>query len=91
MITLIGTLFAGLFIGYLARGRRWTLWAGKSVSGTVYVLLFLMGVGVGGNRELLANLSAVGAEALLLSLSATAGSVALGAWVYKKLVQKGGR
>lgn len=91
MITLIGTLFAGLFIGYLARGRRWTRWAGKSVSGTVYALLFLMGVGVGGNKELLANLSAVGVEALLLSLSAAAGSVAVGAWVYKKLVQRGSR
>lgn len=91
MITLIGTLFAGLFIGYLARGRRWTLWAGKSVSGTVYILLFLMGIGVGGNRELLANLSAVGAEALVLSLSATAGSIAVGAWMYKKLLERGNR
>lgn len=49
----------------------------------------LMGIGVGGNRELLANLSAVGAEALALSLSAAAGSIAVGAWMYKKLLERG--
>ena len=52
-------------------------------------MLFLMGIGVGGNRELLANLSAVGAEALALSLSAAAGSIAVGAWMYKKLLERG--
>ena len=43
-----------------------------------------MGVSVGGNRTLLAGLSSLGSDALVLAIAGTLGSVWVGTWVYRR-------
>lgn len=55
---------------------------------TVVVLLFVMGVEIGANDDLLANLPSLGGTALAVAAAATCGSLAA-AWVAYGLLFKG--
>lgn len=84
MLSIIAAMAVGVAAGYALRHRRWTKYLDRAILGTVALLLFLMGVSVGGNRSLLAGLSSLGVDALVLAAAGTLGSVLTGAWVYRK-------
>ena len=85
MFTVIGLMFGGMILGYLFR-RQQLSWIRK------VMLLFLLGVEVGGNRRIMEGLTTLGAEALAVTLACILGSClcawGLWYWVYKR---KGGR
>lgn len=75
MVILSGLLL-GIGFGYLVRRReRVVVASGRIMGWSVYLLLFLLGVSVGGNEVLLRSLPELGKQALLLSLAAVAGSI----------------
>ena len=84
MLSIIAAMAVGVAAGYALRHRRWTKYLDRAILGTVALLLFLMGVSVGGNRSLLAGLSSLGVDALVLAAAGTLGSVLAGAWVYRR-------
>ena len=84
MLSIIAAMVAGMAVGYALRHFRWTKYLDRAILGTVALLLFLMGVSVGGNRTLLAELSSLGSDALVLAIAGTLGSVLVGTWVYRK-------
>lgn len=79
-------MFSCLLLGYLLRNRaRGVLDSFSRASMiTIYALLLVMGLEVGSNRAVAANILSIGWEALLISLSATFGSV-LAAWAVWRL------
>jgi len=88
MLILLG-MSAGIALGYLLRRqKRFLHLANMTTTGLVYLLLFLLGISVGGNEAILGALDELGLQALLLSGGAIAGSVALaaplGARVFKR-------
>ena len=55
----------------------------KLIYFAIFLLLFLLGITVGANGDVMNNLDSIGLEALLITLAAIAGSV-LSAWgVYR--------
>ena len=77
MLIIIGFFVGGIVLGRLLRSRqqvikaadRFTMWA-------VFLLLFVLGVSVGVNQQVLANIGSLGLKAGVLSLGAVVGSIA---------------
>lgn len=89
MTIIIGILCAGILTGYLARNSRAVRHAEKGTAWTVPLLLFLMGLSVGGNPSLMKNLASLGGQALAIATAATLGSIAAGWGLYKLLFKTG--
>lgn len=79
MLKIVGIMLLGVFSGYLLRHRKLT-WVSGVVTGAIWLLLFLLGIAVGTNDEILNNLDTIGWQALVLSVGAVGGSVVM-AWV----------
>lgn len=78
MFTIIGIMFTGMLTGYLLRNKRLP-WIHRVITLLIWLLLFLLGIDVGGNDAIINGLHAIGLEALFITLAAVAGSV-LAAW-----------
>lgn len=63
---------------------------GRFTTWLIWLLLFMLGLEVGSNRELIAALPTLGVEAMVLSVSATLGSCVL-AWALWKSMKGGGK
>ena len=87
MFTVIGIMFCGVALGFLLRRKTILQKLGRPISFTIYILLFLLGISVGGNGDIVRNLPALGGQSLLLAFAGTLGSV-LAAWVVGKLFFK---
>ena len=73
---------AGIVLGYLSRGKS-LQGIPRLISAAILVLLFLLGITVGADGEIMDNLAAIGKDAAVITLAAVGGSV-LCAWgVYK--------
>ena len=78
MFTVIGIMFAGIAAGYLLRKIELLQKIGKPISYTILLLLFLLGISVGANKDIVDNLATLGGQAFLLALAGTVGSVLAG-------------
>ena len=84
MFTVIAIMFGGIVLGYLFREKKVLAKIGKPIHYTILLLLFLLGLSVGNNREIIMNLPLLGGQALLLASAATLGSV-VAAWGISRL------
>ena len=82
MFTVIGIMFAGIAAGYLLRKIEFLQKIGKPISYTILLVLFLLGISVGANKDIVDNLATLGGQAFLLALAGTVGSVLAGWGVY---------
>ena len=91
MFTVIGLMLGGMCIGFLLRKSRFT-WIHNVITALIWILLFLLGVEVGGNRQIIEGLATIGLEAFVITLAAILGSC-IGAWAlwYLLYKRKGGR
>lgn len=77
MLIIIACFIAGILAGIALRGRTRILGrVSKATDLAVGFLLFVLGVSIGVNEEVIANLPSLGLEGLALSLGAIAGSIA---------------
>ena len=89
MFTVIGIMFGGVILGYFFRKKEILQKLGTPINYTICLLLFFLGISVGGNKEIINNLPSLGGQALLLAFAGTSGSV-IAAWiVYKIFFKKG--
>ncbi len=86
MITLI-ILFGMMLCGYMLRKVRVPELPDRLMSYTVWALLFLFGISIGGNRELVSKLHGFGAVALVVAAVTVCGSV-IGGWLLWKFRSK---
>lgn len=80
MFVIIGIMFGGIGIGYLLRKVAFLQKLNTSISITIYLLLFLLGISVGNNETIMNNLGTLGLESFLIAFAGTLGSV-IAAWV----------
>lgn len=83
-------MFAGIGIGYLFRKVDLLQSIGQPIQYTIYLLLFILGISVGGNPEIINNLGTLGAQAVLISAASTLGSVSMACVVYSYFFKKKG-
>jgi len=88
MFTVLIIMSAGVILGYLIRNAKSLVkYIDISVNLAIYLLLFLLGVSVGGNRTIMSNLGGLGLKALMLAIGAVAGSVGLSYLAYKNFFE----
>ena len=78
MFVLIGIMLTGMLIGYLLRNKRLS-WIHRIITLLIWLLLFLLGIDVGGNAAIIRGLHTIGLEAFIITLAAVIGST-LAAW-----------
>lgn len=78
MFIIIGIMLTGMLLGYLLRSKR-LIWIHKAITILIWLLLFLLGIDVGGNEAIMRGLHTIGLEAFILTLAAVVGSV-LASW-----------
>jgi uncharacterized membrane protein YbjE (DUF340 family) len=85
----VGCILAGIPVGYALRHQekvvhsvdKLTMWA-------IYGLLFLLGVSLGSNENLVAQLGTIGVRAMVISLSCLIGSAAA-TWALERYILRG--
>ncbi len=84
--------FSGIALGYLFRKIKALQHLQKSISWTIYLLLFFFGVQVGANEQVVGNLDTLGMKALIVAVAGSLGSCVaawgLSRWVFLS-VEKG--
>ena len=90
MFIIIGIMLTGMLIGYLLHSKRLT-WIHKIITLLIWVLLFLLGIDVGGNEAIVKGLHTLGIEAAIITLAAVIGSIlcAWGLWYLLYIRNKG--
>lgn len=94
MFIVILFIFLGIALGYTLRTRLASKVGvigalnGRVTTWLIWLLLFMLGLEVGNNKQLIAALPTLGVEAMVLSVSATLGSCVL-AWALWKSMKGG--
>lgn len=82
-ILIIVILFVlGIAIGYLFRQRIKEKPVNRFITFIIYLLLFMLGVSVGGNERVMNNLDTIGLKALGIALAVMIGSAAMSSLIY---------
>ncbi|MDE5676529.1 MAG: lysine exporter LysO family protein [Phocaeicola sp.] len=92
MFIVIGIMFMGILLGFLLRQQKLSD-IHRIITVLIWLLLFLLGIDVGGNQKIIQGLHTLGMEALAITLAAVLGS-AMAAWalwytLYKKKNKEG--
>ena len=82
MFTVIGIMFAGIGLGYLMR-RQSLPWINKIITALIWLLLFLLGIEVGQNEQIIRSLPTLGIEAFSIAIVCVLGSC-ISAWALWK-------
>ncbi len=90
MLVIIGLMVGGILLGRLVQAGDAKL-VRNGIFRAILVLLFLLGLVVGHNRQIMDNLGTMGVEALLITLGAVGGTVGCAWMVYKFYFSKPGR
>ena len=78
MFIIIGIRRTGMRVVYLVRCKRLS-WIHRIITLLIWILLFLLGIDVGGNESIIKGLHTLGLEAIIITVAAVAGST-LCAW-----------
>ncbi len=84
MFTIVGIMLIGVLVGYLLRTKKLS-WIQLIITFFIWLLLFLLGVDVGGNPAIINNLHTLGIEAIYITVGAVLGS-AFFAWALWRFV-----
>lgn len=87
MLKIVCIMLGGVLAGFLLRKKKLG-WVSQFIMIAIWVLLFLLGIAVGHNEEILNNLDTIGWQALVLSIGAVLGSVLLAGVVYRFFFKK---
>lgn len=81
MFKIILIMAFGILAGWLLRGRNLRL-LGKIISALIWVLLFLLGMEVGGDERIVKGIASLGLEAVVIAIGGVGGCslLALGLW-----------
>ena len=74
MFTVIGIMFTGIGIGYLMRRQSFPC-INKVITVLIWLLLFLLGIEVGNNEQIILSLPTLGMEALSIAIACVLGVV----------------
>ena len=84
MLPVLLLMTLGMISGYFLRNKPKIIQISeKATSVVIYLLLFLLGVGVGLNKIIVSNMGTIGLQALFITLGAMFGSLLLAHFTYK--------
>lgn len=74
MFIVISFMVVGVVVGYLFRRYKFTF-IHQLILILIWLLLFMLGLELGYNKSIIANIMLLGVDALILAIAATIGSV----------------
>ena len=78
MIPVLLFMTIGFILGYVLRNKsKFILFSNKATTLIIYLLLFLLGIGVGLNKTIVSNMAKIGLQAILITFGAVLGSLIL--------------
>ncbi len=83
MFKIILIMASGIAIGWLLRRRKLTH-LGKVTNFLIWVLLFLLGVEVGGDERIIRGIASLGLEAIAVAAGGVAGSALLALFLWRR-------
>ena len=86
MFIIIGLMLTGMLSGYLLRNRSFYK-INQIITLLIWLLLFILGIEVGSNEQIIKGLHTIGYEAIVLTLGGTLGSV-IAAWMLWRALYK---
>ena len=90
MFTIISIMFTGIGIVYLLRDLRFLQKVEKSISLTIFLLLFVLGLSIGSNSLIINNIGKFGWQAIVLATLSILGSLLASFLVFHLFFKKGG-
>jgi uncharacterized membrane protein YbjE (DUF340 family) len=85
MLEILVIMALGMLVGYFLRGKEKVIsGVEKAILWSIFLLLFFLGLSIGGNELIMASLPKLGLNALIITLGGVAGSL-LAAWAIWKL------
>ena len=91
MFSIIGIMLVGVLIGYRFRAVKELKKVEKSIFLTILLLMFIICLKIGSDRELIQNLGEFGWQAFVLAAAGLAGSLLVLALVSHLFFKKGGQ
>ena len=86
MFTIIGLMLSGMLLGFLLRKRQLS-GISRIITILIWLLLFLLGIEVGNNEQIIKGIHTLGLEAFILTIGGRLGSV-IAAWALWKILYK---
>lgn len=84
MITVLVIMIVGMICGYLLKEKKKILRVSeKMTTAIIFVLLFILGIGVGLNEKVISGIDIIGWQAMAITLGSIFGSVILSFITYK--------
>ena len=90
MFTIISIMFTGIGNEYLLRDLRFLQKVKKSISLTIFLLLFVLGLSIGSNSLIINNIGKFGWQAIVLATLSILGSLLASFLVFHLFFKKGG-
>ena len=88
MFTVVLITLCGVGIGYLLRRLQWLRHVSLTITLTISIMLFVLGLSVGGNSLIMHHFIRLGGVALAVTFAAMIGS-AIGGWLVWRYVFNG--
>lgn len=84
MIPVLLLMTIGFILGYVLRNKtKFIQFSNKATTLIIYMLLFLLGIGVGLNKTIVSNIANIGLQAVLITFGAVLGSLIFSYITYK--------
>ena len=84
MLPVLLLMTIGFILGYILRNKtKFILFSNKATTLIIYMLLFLLGIGVGLNKTIVSNIANIGLQAISITFGAVFGSLILAYITYK--------
>ncbi|MBQ8450250.1 MAG: LysO family transporter [Bacteroidaceae bacterium] len=87
MFTVIAIMSLGILFGYLIRHKNIRGIISGATTALIWLLLFVLGIEVGHNRQVIESLGTLGLEALFIAIISLIGSC-IAAWILWKYIAK---
>jgi len=82
MFKVLALMILGIGVGYIFRKRNLSF-ISKVITVLIWILLFVLGLEVGSNPQIVSNLGKLGLDALVITVGALLGSIILAALLWK--------
>ena len=84
MIPVLLLMTIGFILGYVLRNKtKFIQFSNKATTLIIYMLLFLLGIGVGLNKTIVSNMANIGFQVILITFGAVLGSLIFAYITYK--------